>query len=75
MHWDHGHVQPPDHGFQPALERKQVSGPADGTFGENAEHLAARQFGAGPLDGLPGAVRLGPDGDGLASRKPQVSSL
>src|ERR1700691_2580280 len=69
-HRDHRHVQTPHDGFQPALKRKQISRPADRTLRENADHMTAGQFGASTRDGLCGAVRLGPDGDGL--RQPET---
>ena len=41
-----GHVQPLDDPLEPALERQQVAGPADGAFGEDAHDVAALELGA-----------------------------
>src|ERR1019366_929746 len=66
-------VDTPHHGFESALEREQIPGPADGALRENAQYVTALQFAAGPLDGSCRAVRTCPDGDCLG--QPKAPSL
>ena len=66
---DYGDFQTPDDGFQSALERKQIPGPADGTLGENTEYATPLQFGAGPLDRLRSAVKVRKNRDRLCEPK------
>ena len=44
MHGNYRHIQSLDDLFQAALKRQQVAGPADRTFGEDADHVALSQF-------------------------------
>ena len=53
VHRNHGHIQAFDNLLHSALERQHVAGPADGAFGEDADHMAVRRVPAARRGSIP----------------------
>ena len=72
-----GTSMPCDDLFQAALERQQVAGAADGAFGEDADHVAGRQFlrAAWRMDSTMSRRTAGATGIALVRRKNQFSAF
>ncbi len=51
VHRYHRHVQSGEDALESTFKREQVTRPADGAFGENADDMPGLEFGASALDG------------------------
>src|SRR5262245_12223979 len=66
MNWYDRKIRSLDDLFKAALKRQQMSNPADGALGEDANHLALFQFGARIAQGMDDVAPVGGrDGNGL----------
>lgn len=61
--------------LESAFETKQLSGPADGSLGENAKYMTALQLAARLLNGSRRAVRPCPDGDRFPNPQSPIQQL